>query len=185
MTDDDLAWDTRSQSVAYTCPGFDVIHEEVALPDGTRTDFDYLKDDPAVVVLAFTPDDDLVVIEEWRQAVGRVNRGLPAGGVEDGDGDLDETARRELSEETGYVADAVERIGSFEPANGVADALHHYYVATGATPDGDQRLDDDESIRVDTTDLATLREDVLTGRVRDGRTALGVLLYDQHRERKG
>ncbi|MFB6081358.1 MAG: NUDIX hydrolase [Halanaeroarchaeum sp.] len=175
---DELAWETGDRTVAYTCPGFDVLHEDVTLPDGTETDFDYLHDEPAVVVLPFTPDGDLVVIEEWRQAVKRVNRGLPAGSVEERDDDLAATAHRELTEETGYVAAAVEQVGTFEPANGISDAVHHYFVATGCTPDQDQRLDGNESIRVDTTDLATLREDVLAGRIRDGRTALGVLLYD-------
>jgi ADP-ribose pyrophosphatase len=181
---DDLAWETRDSDVAYTCPGFDVVHEDVTLPDGTATDYDYLHDDPAVVVLPFTPDGDVVVIEEWRQAVKRVNRGLPAGSVDDDDDDLAATAHRELTEETGYVADEVAYLNSFEPANGIADAVHHYFVATGATPDGDQDLDFNESIRVDTTDLATLRASVLAGEVRDGRTALGVLLYEADAERK-
>ncbi|MFB6134931.1 MAG: NUDIX hydrolase [Halanaeroarchaeum sp.] len=174
---DDLRWETTERSVAYSCPGFDVVSEDVVLPDGTETDFDYLRDDPAVVVLPFTPDGDLVVIAEWRQAVKRVNRGLPAGGVESTDADLDETARRELREETGYAADDVEHVGTFEPANGVSDAVHHYYVAKGCTPDGEQRLDHDESIRVETTEFEEIQRDVLGGSIRDGRTALAVLLY--------
>ncbi|MFB6093854.1 MAG: NUDIX hydrolase [Halanaeroarchaeum sp.] len=174
---DDLTWETRDAELAYTCPGFEIVAETVALPDGTETDFDYLHDDPAVVVLAFTPAGDVVVVDEWRQAVSRVNRGLPAGGVEPDDEDLDATARRELEEETGYVPDRLERLGTFEPANGVTDAVHHYYVAHGCSPDGGRDLDDDESIRVETTDFDTLREAVLDGEVRDGRTALAVLLY--------
>jgi len=184
MVDSDLAWETRDRRVAYTCPGFDIVTEDVVLPDGTETDYDYLHDDPAVVVLPFTPDDEVVVIEEWRQAVQRVNRALPAGSVEDGDDDMARTAHRELTEETGYVADEIEHLGTFEPSNGITDAVHHYFVATGCTPDGEQDLDFDESIRVETTDLASLREAVLEGTIRDGRTALGVLHYEAAAERK-
>ncbi|AKH98431.1 NUDIX hydrolase [Halanaeroarchaeum sulfurireducens] len=184
MAESDLAWETRDRDVAYSCPGFDVVHEDVVLPDGTETDFDYLHEEPAVVVLPFTPDGEVVVIEEWRQAVDRVNRGLPAGGSEEDDADLDATARRELTEETGYVADDVEFLGAYEPANGIADTVHHYYVATGCTPNGEQDLDFDESIRVDTTDLATLRSAALSGGKSDARTALAVLRYEAERERK-
>ena len=184
MAESDLAWETRDRDVAYSCPGFDVIHEDVVLPDGTETDFDYLHEEPAVVVLPFTPDGEVVVIEEWRQAVDRVNRGLPAGGSEEDDADLNATARRELTEETGYVADDLEFLGANEPANGIADTVHHYYVATGCTPDGEQDLDFDESIRVDTTDLATLRSAVLSEGKSDARTALAVLRYEAERERK-
>jgi len=177
-SDDPLAWETLDSATAYDCPGFSIRHEDVRLPDGTETDFDYLVDEPAVVVLPFTPDGDVVVIEEWRQAVKRVNRGLPAGGVEDVDDDLREAAHRELTEETGYVADRVEHLTSIEPANGISDAIHHYYVAHDCTPDGDQQLDFNESIRVDTTTLDALKNDLRNGDVDDGRSALGLLFYE-------
>jgi len=182
VTDEDstdpLAWETTSRSVAYDCPGFEIAHEEVRLPDGTETDFDYLVDDPAVVLLAFTPDGEVVVIEEWRQAVGRVNRGLPAGGVEDEDADLAAAAHRELTEETGYEAESVEKFGEFEPTNGVADAVHHYFLAEGCRPTGEQDLDFNESIRVTTKPYDDLLDAVKRAEIRDGRTALGVLTHE-------
>ena len=178
MTDDDpLAWETTTRQVAYECPGFDIVTEDVVLPDGTETDFDYLADDPAVVLLAFTPDGDVVLVEEWRQAVKRVNRALPAGGVE-GDEDLAVAAHRELREETGYEAASVERFATYEPANGVTSAVFHYFVARGCEPTAEQDLDFDESIRVTIQSYDDLLDDVLADEVRDGRTALGVLQYE-------
>ena len=190
MTDetDPLAWETTRSEVAYTCPGFDVVREDVRLPDGTETDYDYLRDSPAVAVLGFTAaeggegttgrgDRAVVLVEEWRQAVGRVNRALPAGSVEPGE-DLAAAARREFAEETGYEADTVERYATYEPANGISDAVHHYFVAEGCTPTGSQSLDDDESIRVATEAYGDLVAAVRDGDVRDGRTALGVLHHE-------
>ena len=174
---DPLAWETTSREVAYTCPGFDIVREDVRLPDGTETDYDYLRDDPAVVVLGFTPDGDVVLVEEWRQAVGRVNRALPAGSVESGE-DLAVAARREFGEETGYEPDTIEQYATYEPANGISDAVHHYFVAAGCTPTGSQSLDDDESIRVATEPYDDLVAAVRDGEVRDGRTALGVLQHE-------
>jgi len=60
--DDPLVWATRDSTVAYSCPGFDIVRETVELPDGTETDFDYVDEPAAVVVLALTPDDRVVVI---------------------------------------------------------------------------------------------------------------------------
>ncbi len=178
MTDEDMAWETLDAETAYACEGFDVVHERARLPDGTETDFDYLSEPPAVVILPLTPDGDVVVIEEWRQAVGRVNRGIPAGSTEPGsDADLEAAARRELREETGYEAETLEPLTTVEPANGFADSVHHHFVARGCRPTARQRLDDDETIRVDTASLSDLVAAARAGELRDARAIVAVLTY--------
>ena len=173
---DPLAWETTASRIDYSCPGFDVRMDDVTLPDGTESDFHSVTEPSSVVVLPFAEDGDVVVIEEWRQAVGRVNLGLPAGGLE-GDEDPAVAARRELAEETGYEAGAVEFLATYEPANGLFDSTFHYFVAHGCTPTAAQELDFNESIRVRKRSFTELREMALTGELRDGRSALGVLQY--------
>jgi ADP-ribose pyrophosphatase len=176
MDEETLAWETTESRVAYRCPGFDVVHDDVRLPDGTETDYDYVSEPPAVVVLPFTPDGDVVLIEEWRQAVGRTNRGLPAGTMEAGE-EREAAARRELREETGYEADAVEWLTAAEPANGVTDSVHNYVRAEGCTPTAEQDLDGDETIRVTTAGWDSLYREAVDGDLRDGRAPTAVLLH--------
>jgi ADP-ribose pyrophosphatase len=172
----DRSWETVEETVSYACPGFEIVTDTVRLPDGAETEFDYLSEGESVVVLPFTPAGDVVVIEEWRQAVGRHNRGLPAGSLEPGE-DPETGARRELQEETGHEAGAVEHLTTVEPANGFSDAVFHYYAAYDCEATAEQDLDHNETITVDLTSfdalVAAAREDEL----QDGRTAFGVVYY--------
>jgi ADP-ribose pyrophosphatase len=175
--DEALRWSQLGGDVVFECPGFVVRRDDVRLPDGTETEYHHVVEPPAVVVLPFTPDGDVVTIAEWRQAVGRVNRGLPAGSMEPGE-DVETAARRELREETGYEAESVRTVGTFEPANGVSDAVHHHVVARGCTATADQALDDNESIRVVRRDYADLLAAAVDGDLRDGRAVTALLRHE-------
>ncbi|ELZ12187.1 NUDIX hydrolase [Halovivax asiaticus JCM 14624] len=171
-------WETRDESVAYSCPGFDVITQTVRLPDGTETDFDYLSEPPSVAILPFTPDGAVVTTQEWRQAVERWVTGVPVGGVESSDADLSAAARRELAEETGYEAETIDPLCTVEPANGLADSLLHLFVARGCRPTVDQSLDRDETIRARERPYDDLKRAVIDGEIRDGRPVLAVSYYE-------
>ncbi|MFB6157541.1 MAG: NUDIX hydrolase [Haloferacaceae archaeon] len=175
---DPLAWERTDTGIDYACPGFEVRRDDVRLPDGTETDYHYVDEPPAVVVLPFTPEGDVVSIDEWRQAVGRVNRGLPAGSVEPDDDDLAAAARRELCEETGYEAGRVEHRLTVEPSNGVANSVHHHFVARECEPTAGRDLDDNESIAVRVRDYDALLAAAVDGDLRDGRSALALCHHE-------
>jgi ADP-ribose pyrophosphatase len=169
-------WNTVEQETVYTCEGFDIVSEDVQLPGGESAAFDYLSESESVVVLPFTDESAVVIIDEWRHAVRRQNRGIPAGSVEPGE-NPDRAARRELREETGYRAGSLDHMTTVEPANGFSDAVFHYYVARDCTDTARQDLDDDESIDVDTASLEGLLGRARDGDLRDGRTAFAVVYY--------
>ena len=174
----DLAWETLGGQTVYTCEGFDVVNEDVQFPDDTIGAYDYVVEGESVVVLPFTREGEVVVIDEWRHPVRRVNRGLPAGGLEPEDDDPADAVARELEEETGYEPGAIEHLTTVEPSNGIADTVFHYFVARDCTPTGAQNLDYNEDIRVDTTTFEALVEAARADELPDGRTMLGVLYYE-------
>ena len=173
----DRAWETLDSQIAYTCDGFDIVNERVELPGGEEGEFDYLSNPESVVILPFTTDEEVVVIDEWRQAVKRENRGIPAGSMEPGE-DPERAARRELREETGYEAGTLEKLCAFEPSNGLSNSYFHYYVARDCEHTGEQSLDENETIDVTMTSYEELIEAVRSGEIQDGRTATGVLYYE-------
>lgn len=178
MDTEDLTWETVDTEIDYSCPGFDIRLDSVQFPDGSDGEYHYVDKPGAVVILPFTPQGRVVVIDEWRQAVDHVNRGLPAGTVEpETDMDVEATAARELREETGYVAESFEQLTTVEPSNGVTNAVHHHFVATDCEPAASQDLDHNEDIQVATIEFDDLLDGILDGNITDARTAVSVMQY--------
>lgn len=176
MDDYMLAWETLERQQSFTCEAFDVFTDRVRLPSGREGRFDHVREPPSAVVLPVTTTGEIIVLDEYRHAVGRVALGLPGGSAEPADADLEATAVRELHEEAGYHAGYLERLAVTEPANGVLDSERHYFKATDCEPSAETDRDRDESIHVRMMPFDDLLERVLDGQVRDERTITAVLL---------
>lgn len=98
-------------------------------------------------VVALTEAGEVVLVEEYRHAAGRVVRGLPAGTVEAGE-DPAVAMPRELTEETGYSADTWITLPSTWGNPATQTNRVHSYLALGARPFGGQSLDPGETIDV-------------------------------------
>jgi ADP-ribose pyrophosphatase len=87
----------------------------------------------AVVILAVTDDDRVLFVEQFRRPVNARVIEFPAGlvGDEDVHDDPDETAKRELEEETGYVCERVERLTSGPTSPGITSETLIFYRASG------------------------------------------------------
>ena len=84
-----------------------------------------------ICVVATTPDQKLILVRQYRPAVERVTLEIPSGLLDPGESP-DMTALRELQEETGYVADRVEHVGTLIPDTGRYENRLWCYVAENA-----------------------------------------------------
>lgn len=95
-----------------------------------------------VTVIATTTEGQVLLVRQYRPAVDRQTLELPSGLLDPGEAP-EETARRELLEETGYVAHTVEHLGTLLPDTGRYENRLWCYFAEGVTPAPDWQLPDD------------------------------------------
>lgn len=112
---------------------------------------------PWVNVLALTPENEVVVISQYRHGVRRTILELPGGAFDEEDGSLVEAARRELLEETGYAAEGWRETGSLwaNPVN--CTNRMHCFVAFGARRVAEPQREQSEEIEVALMGLEELR----------------------------
>lgn len=163
---------------AYRAARFDVYDVTLAGRGGESIQRQLVATADSVVILPLldaTPGAEAVVlIRNERFAVGKALWELPAGTLEAGE-DPGVCAGRELVEETGYRADALERLTGFHPTPGFVTEFMHAYRATGLTHVG-QDLDPNEQIEVEAMPLARALDLVRDGEVMDAKT-IAVLLW--------
>lgn len=149
---------------------------QVRLPSKRVEGRDILRHPGAVAIVALTDDGNIVLVRQWRAALGRITLEIPAGKLEPGE-DTAACARRELREETGVIPQKLEHLTSIAPAPGYSDELIHLFMATQLSfkdPDPDE----DEFIHVELVPLSRLIDDVLDGRIEDAKTIIGALICD-------
>ena len=159
----------------------DVRRDRVRLPDGKESIREYVRHPGAVVVLARLPDGRLLFERQFRYPLRRPFIELPAGKIDAGENILD-CAKRELREETGYVARTWAHLGVMHPCIGYADERIEIFYADGLTHTG-RALDDGEFLEVITLGVEEAEAAVLDGRITDGKT-ISALFHGLHRIRK-
>ncbi len=125
------------------------VHEQrIALPHGGGIEQFHLLEAPDwAAVVPITDAGTIVLVDQYRHGAGRASRELPAGVIEPGESP-EEAARRELLEESGYVADRWSELITLSPEPARSTQRAHFFVALGARRVGAQRPDASEDITV-------------------------------------
>lgn len=126
-----------------------------------------------VNVVALTTAGRVVLVEQFRFGAGTVSLEVPAGVVETGESPL-EAAKRELLEETGYVAEGWASMGSVEANPAFMDNTCHLWLATSAVKTGDQCLDTGEDIVAMELSPEALQEAIQSDRLRNALSLLAL-----------
>jgi len=147
----------------------EVRKDRVLLPNGKESAREYIVHPGAVVVLAFLDNGNLLFERQFRYPLRRVFLELPAGKIDPGEPILD-TARRELLEETGYVAASWEHLGVMHPCIGYSDERIEIFAARELHLAGEKQLDHNEFLDVIEISSEEAKAAVFRGEISDAKT---------------
>lgn len=151
----------------------ELVNKKITIKD-REINITFLSTKDAVVIVPRTKNNKIVLVRQIRPAVGEELLELPAGGIEKGEQALT-AARRELAEETGYVAREIKLVSTYYPSPGITSEKMYLYLAE-VEEQASQQLDDGEDISVEEYTLEQAWELVTNGEIKDGKTIIGLSL---------
>lgn len=173
-----------SSRLAYQGPLFDVYTDYVREPERDTARRDVIRHSGSVVILAVddtrNPADPLIVVErQYRHAAGQYMWEIPAGRKEPEEATLP-GAKRELLEETGYLAKRWTKIARFYVSPGFLGEWMQVYLAEGLSS-GQSAPDEDEYIEHKQIPLSQALEWVDSGKIIDAKSIIAILMYVRRR----
>ena len=173
-------WELLDSEYVLNTPYAKVRRDRVRLSNGLEIgDYYVYEVSDWVRVVPFDEQGDLVMVEQYRHALGEVTMEFPAGRIDAEDASPLEAARRELREETGYVSRKWIPLGSYHIGPARFVNRFHLFCALECTRDGGQNLDATEEIRVFTLPVAEYEKLFETGKIHDVDSATGWLLCNR------
>lgn len=156
----------------------DVDRWQVTLPNGETAMREVVLHRGASAIVALDEQEQVILVRQHRVAVGRLTLEIPAGKLDTADEDPFLCAQRELSEETGLIADRWEKLTCLETTPGFCSERIHIYLARGLHQ-GETHPDDDEFVSTQRMPLRDAVAHVMDGTFRDGKTIVGVMMAAQ------
>ncbi len=165
---------TLSSKTVFEGKVFTAKKLEVELPDGSHAPREIIEHRGGATIVPIDDDGNIYMVKQFRIATGKVLLETPAGKLEKGE-DPFECARRELTEETGLVAESITHLSSYYPTPGYCNEVINIYLARGLTQHNPHR-DEGEFLHIVKLPFEKALEMVSNGEIEDSKTMIGILL---------
>ena len=175
-----------SSKTVFTGKVFRVTSDEVEEPNGVTARRDVVRHSGSIVVIAVDDggaEPRLLLERQYRYAAREFLLEVPAGRIDPGE-DMLAAAKRELIEETGYRARYWKRVMRYWASPGFVDETMNVFLARGLTA-GEAQPEEDESITCKFVPLSQVIDQILQGKIHDGKTIIAAFWLKEFLVRGG
>jgi ADP-ribose pyrophosphatase len=165
---------TVDSQLAYEGLFLRLRRDRARLPDGSVHGREWVVHPGAAAMLPVGDDGRVLIVRQWRYAMKRAYVEIPAGKIDPGETSL-QTAKRELLEETGYVAREWAPLTQIHPAIGFANEVIDIFACRGLSLAQQAAPDHGELIEIDWVTLGWLVDELRAGRLPDVKTHIAVM----------
>ncbi|MGE5141409.1 MAG: NUDIX hydrolase [Rudaea sp.] len=162
------------QDVVFSGKLLTVRVDTVGLENGQEARREIVEHPGAAVIVAVDETQNVLLVRQYRYAVGQDSLELPAGTREKGE-PVEQTAPRELEEETGYTAARWEPLGRFFSSPGILTEEMHLFLARDLA-EGASRPEGDEDLHLVRLPLDEAVDMIRRGEIHDAKSIIGLLL---------
>lgn len=171
-------WKLKDRTFIYRAKTLDEISfvaDRIQLPSGKEYDYVYV-DCPyeVVYVVGIDKDDNVLLIHQYRYLLNEEVIEIPAGSPNPGE-TLEQGAKREFEEESGFTPGRLIKLTTFYPSSGMTNQKGHIYLALDLKQ-SQQTLEDGEEIRIEWVPLSDVLKMISEGLIKNGGAAYGLLL---------
>ena len=147
--------------------------ETIEKTNGQRTTREIIEHADCIAVVPIDDKENIVMVKQFREAVGKRLLEIPAGCIEPGENPV-EAVKRELQEEIGYFPEKVEAIGGFYATPGYVTEYLYLFKATELKPSRLTAEDTDE-IEVVKVPVSQIPALIISGEIGDAKSIAGLL----------
>jgi len=175
-----LAEETLSSRMVYEGRAVKLRVDTVRMPGGRETTREIVEHENCVAIIAVDDKDNILLVSQFRKPVEKELLEVPAGGIDPGETPED-SVRREMREETGFLPQKVEKLGGFYSSPGFCTEYLYLYLATELVSSPLQ-AEDSENIRLVRVPLEQIPDLITSGSICDAKSIAGLLSFLEYRK---
>jgi len=175
-----LAEETLSSRMVYEGRAVKLRVDTVKLPSGRQTSREIVEHENCVAIIAIDDADNILLVKQFRKPVEKELLEIPAGGIDPGETPED-SVRREMREETGFLPQKVAKLGGFYSSPGFCTEYLHLYLATDLVHSPLQ-AEDSQSISLVRVPLLEIPGLIASGAICDAKSIAGLLAFLEYQK---